>query len=137
MNALVRYAKSIKYLIPVFSKHVWETFLLKVHLHEIFYLKWFCQTNPSWLLINVPNIFGFGFTIYSIFRAFRVFSVYLQIRSVYSQYTNRFIPSIQQIRTAKFRSKSYLIPPILSIQYVQFHSAYSENVTEEFKIFRM
>jgi hypothetical protein len=72
---------------------------------------------------------------YSTFCAFRVLSVYEQIRSMYFQYTNRFIPRILSIQTAKFCSKIYLISRILSIRtdsfrvfsvYEQIHSTYSQ-----------
>ncbi len=52
---------------------------------------------------------------------FRVFSVYEQIHSAYSQYTDRFIPLILSVRTAKFCLKIYVIPPILYICTDSFH----------------
>jgi hypothetical protein len=71
----------------------------KVHLHENFHLRWFGQTNPDYctnffFVSNSPR--------YSTFYAFRIFSVYIQICSVYSQHTNRFIPSILSMRTDSF-----------------------------------
>jgi hypothetical protein len=126
---------------------------------RFFGFKWFGQTNPSSLLINM---LGNIFSRYLTFCAFSVFSVYAQIHSAYSQYTNRFIPHILSVQTDSFRVFSvyeqrnlvqrfssfcivyiyctYLFfPRILSIQtdlfrvfsvYVQIHSAYSENAAK-------
>ncbi len=69
---------------------------------------------------------------FSTCRAFCIFSVYVQICSMYSQYTNRFIPpilsceqihcmySILRIPTAKFCLKIYLIPCTLCIHTYSF-----------------
>ncbi len=94
------------------------------------------------------NIFDFCFEFAKIFYfsciqrvlsirtdSFHVFSVYDQIHSAYSQCTNRFIPRILSILTAKFSSKIYLIPHILHLRtysfrvfsvYKQIRSAYSQ-----------
>ncbi len=84
---------------------------------RFFDFKWFGQKNPSRLLISkIFPIFVSNSPRYSTFRAFRVFSVYVQIRSAYSQYTNRFIPRILITRTDSFR--------VFSVNE-QIHSAYS------------
>ncbi len=96
---------------------------------DFFCFKWFGQTNPSSLLINILKYFRFLFQIRQDIRLFvhsmysqytyrfipRI-SVYEQIHSAYSQYTNRFIPRILSIRIARFSSNTYLP-----------HSAYSPN----------
>jgi hypothetical protein len=79
-----------------------QTCYLKVHLHEIFiYLMWFGQTDLYGLLINVYKVFNSP--RYSTFSAFRVFSVYVRIRSVYSQCKNRFTLRILSKWTDLFR----------------------------------
>jgi hypothetical protein len=114
---------------------------------RFFGFKWFGQTNPSRLLINILKYFRFLFRIRQ--------DILLFVHSAYSQYTYRFIPCILcvqtdsfrvfsvyrfiwrilSIRTAKFSLNNYLIPPILRIRrdsfhifsvYKQIHSAYSQ-----------
>jgi hypothetical protein len=68
-----------------------------------------------------------------------ILSVYKQIHSAYSQYMNRFIPHIQQICTAIFLPKIYLIPSILQMHrfilcisvYEQIHSVYSKYILKD------
>ncbi len=62
---------------------------------RFFCFKWFGQTNPSRLLINILKYFLFLFQIRWDIRLF--------VHSAYSQYTYRFIPRIPSIRTDSFR----------------------------------
>jgi hypothetical protein len=71
-----------------------------------------------------------------VFRVFSHFSLYVQILSVDSQYTNRFILHIQRLCIVKFHSKIYLIPSILRIRtdslwvfsvYERIYSTYSQG----------
>ncbi len=64
--------------------------------------------NTEIFLPSIIRIRKFSFRVLSvyeqwnlvwIFTSFRIFSVYVQILSAYSQYTNRFIPCILSIRT--------------------------------------
>jgi hypothetical protein len=100
---------------------------------RFFGFKWFGQTKPSRLLINILKYFDFGFKFAETFdflcilrilsigyrSAQHIFSVrtakfslkihliplseyVVQILSTYSQYTNRFIPHILNIRSDSF-----------------------------------
>jgi hypothetical protein len=76
---------------------------------RFFGFKWFGQTNPSRLLINILKYFRFLFWICQYIRLF--------VHSAYSQYIYRFIPRILSIRTDSFS--------VFSV-YKQIHSAYSQ-----------
>ncbi len=50
----------LQYTVSTIQCHVQKQ-ILEVHLHEIFfYVEWFGQRNPSWLLINVLKYFRFS-----------------------------------------------------------------------------
>ncbi len=89
----------------------WGKYSLKVHLHDIFiYLKWFGQTNPSTVLVNILKYFLFLFRInkgIQLFMSSTLFLLYVPIR-----------PHIISIRTDSFR--------VFSV-YEQIHSVYSAN----------
>ncbi len=113
---------------------------------RFFGYRWFGQTNPSRLLINVVKTFSIlvsNSPRYSVFCAFHVYLVHTQICSAHSQctkdsfcvsqYRNKFIPHVLSIWTAKFRLKIYIILHILRIYTDSFHvfsvyehSAYSQ-----------
>ncbi len=99
-------------------------------MHEIFYLKWFGQTNISVFLIKVlkyffvlvfefTEIFDFSYILRILgihTDSFRMFSVYEKIRSAYFQYSNRFILSILRV-------------------YKPIHCAYLNIQTDSFRVF--
>ncbi len=77
--------------------------------------------GPKIVLVLVSNL-----PRYLALHAFRVFSEYMQIHSVYSQCTNRFIPRILNTQT-----DSYLV-------LVNLHSEYSQqNSIWRFTLFRV
>jgi hypothetical protein len=81
---------------------------------------WASDKRPKTFSILVPNS-----PKYWTFHSFSIFLVYEQIHSVYLQYTNRFIPHIQKIHTAKFHLKILKFTFSAFYSYVQVHTVYS------------